>query len=770
MISHRFSRNTTLSFAALALAALALSGCGSNILSTSSSDITPARINGVGGTVYGGALPISGAHVTLWETDLASTGYPSASNENATAVQTVTTGSNGSFQFSAFTCGTPTATNATGTPVAGPFLYLTSTGGNTGAGVNSNTYLINALGPCSYLESGSVNPSLKASINEATTVAAAIALGRFIYVDTTKAAVYINAPANNNAVTGSCSGTGSSMVCASAGLSHAFANAYNLVDGINFAGVSPSGGGRTSIVANPMTGTPANATAVVPQAEISALANIIQSCVNSTGGSGTGGSGGGSDGTACGSLFSLAATASGTVPTDTIDAAINIVQNPTRSVGSLFSLIPPTPEFTPTLSAAPHDWSVGIFYPGTIANFSQPQSVALDANDDAYVPAILAASSNPVNGSVTAFSYNGTQLWTTGSNSTICGVVSDATDTAGNVWVTNSTSTSFCSTGNSAGAGGIYGFSQASSGSAVTPTFTFNNASTENVQGAAWAIATDRFNNLWYGRKSSSCNTSAGSGANVNPVCVAEIPYNSGSYGAAINLQTFVSGTGIQGTPLTNDISIVVDSKQNIWVAAFETGSDTPIGVIPNTGTLASPTYAGGSTAAALTVQSFGLLAIDSTGNAWSGSPSSIYHYSLSGTTVGAQTAAILGSGSISNSKPQGGEFDGSGNLFFTNESSSGQVWFFSPANGAAGLTAAVTAGDLVPCYLPSTSTTTCTVGSGFPRSLQVDSAGALWVAAPNNSIGSSSATAVGSLVQMLGIAAPTWPQLSYAKFSVEPQ
>lgn len=733
------------------------------------------------GQAFGASSPITGATVNVWETDPTSSGYPSAANEKAKILATTTTGDgtttiNGKIPAagawsisSSYTCDAPTGNTA------GPFLYVTVTGGNTGAGVNNQSVLIAPLGACSAVLP--IASTLHLNINESSTIAAAYALGNFTYVDNTNPGsqkVYIGAPANNNALAGSCTGTGANMSCVAAGLLHAFNNAYNLGGYVGIGTASAGQAGKT-IPANPFfSGSTANANAIVPQAELNTLANILATCVNSTGGTTTG---------PCGSLFALTTTANGTLPVDTLTAAINIAQNPAHNVGSatasgLFQLASTSGPFQPTLTTYPQNWSVAIFYPGTTTSFSEPQAVALDANDNAYVTAVVnpASGGNPSNGSVTAFSSAGSQLWTTGNNTTICAPGSVATDTLGNVWIANYSSTTYCSTGTY----GLYSFPQASTGSSVAIGTSLTNASTANIQSAPFAIAVDRFNNLWYGRRTSTCSTASGTGANVSPVCVAEVPYLApNTYGAATNLQTFAAAPA-----LSNIDYIVPDANQNIWVGGYQPATFTPIGVIPNTGTPGAPAYGTGVTAAALGSAPQGMVAIDASGNAWSSGPGNAtslnqqLYYTVSGTTLSAANTPTFGNASISASKPQGAEFDGAGRLFFASQSSSGQIWFFSPTAGAnsSSYTSSTTAANLVPCYLPTSSATTCVATSstypgGYPRSLQIDSTGSLWYAAPAvSSFGAASATTTGSLVQIIGTAAPTWPQLSYAKFGVMPQ
>ena len=74
------------------------------------------------------------------------------------------------------------------------------------------------------------------------------------------------------------------------------------------------------------------------------------------------------------------------------------------------------------------------------------------------------------------------------------------------------------------------------------------------------------------------------------------------------------------------------------------------------------------------------------------------------------------------------------------------------PCRAAAGAT---NCGDVTAVY-PSTTARTLL----DPEGLQVDSAGDVWVASLSS----------GLIVEVLGVAAPTWPLLAYGHPGVEPQ
>src|ERR1700678_2829882 len=64
---------------------------------------------------------------------------------------------------------------------------------------------------------------------------------------------------------------------------------------------------------------------VVPIAKISTLANIVSSCINSSGGAA-------GDSSPCGLLFSLTPSSNGLTLSDTTHALLNLANDPTRNV------------------------------------------------------------------------------------------------------------------------------------------------------------------------------------------------------------------------------------------------------------------------------------------------------------------------------------------------------------------------------------------------------------------------------------------------------
>ena len=75
----------------------------------------------------------------------------------------------------------------------------------------------------------------------------------------------------------------------------------------------------------------------VPQAEINSLANILATCVNSTGPSSP----------SCAALFSAATPSGGTSPTTILGAVLDIALNPGNNVTALYDLSTANAPFQP---------------------------------------------------------------------------------------------------------------------------------------------------------------------------------------------------------------------------------------------------------------------------------------------------------------------------------------------------------------------------------------------------------------------------------------
>ena len=356
---------------ALALGAALLSGCATGLVTGNQVTSGSSTVGHIQGSVHGGQQPVSGATIQLYA--VTTGGYYAP----ATALLTtpVTSGTIGTFSITGdYSC--------TGVDQ----VYIVASGGNPGLPGNVNNgalALMAALGSCSTLLANANTTFI--NLNEVTSVAGAWALAQFM-----------NSPTN--------AGTSVTNVV---GVDNAFATANKIANVA--AGTAPG------------PALPAGAT--LPIAEVNTLANIISSCVNSTGST--------ASGTPCATLFAAATPPGGSAPTDTLTAALNIAHFPANNVPALFTLATPSAVFQPTLSTAPTNWLIGIHHTG--GGLAQPTGVAVDATGNVWV-------SNSAN-AVSEFSPTGSALspaggYTAGALSSPSAI---AIDLSGDAWVTNLT-------------------------------------------------------------------------------------------------------------------------------------------------------------------------------------------------------------------------------------------------------------------------------------------------------------------------------------------
>jgi hypothetical protein len=98
-----------------------------------------------------------------------------------------------------------------------------------------------------------------------------------------------------------------------------------------------------------------------PSARVNALANILSSCVNSTGGIAGDGT------TNCGTLFTATTPTGAAAPTDTLQAILILAQNPQLSAANntaFYGLAGADAPFNtpPALTAKPNDWAIALGY------------------------------------------------------------------------------------------------------------------------------------------------------------------------------------------------------------------------------------------------------------------------------------------------------------------------------------------------------------------------------------------------------------------------
>jgi sugar lactone lactonase YvrE len=414
-------------------AALLLSGCGAARPVSISSGPAP------NGAVHGGQQPVAFVNLQLYT--VGSSGYGSAASPLGAAFQTT---AHGNFNFPTYTC-----------PGSNPEVFLLATGGTPVTGSpNPNLAMMAGLGPCTGVAS---LPYI--DVDELTTVATVWSLSGFMTGPTN-----IGAPASNLA-----------------GLTNAFAAINKVVD-----------------IGSGTAGGPALPTgATLPSTEINALGNILQNCINSSGGSASDSSDGHTYGTSCGKLFYLTKTS--TAPTDTVTAALNIAQHPSMNVAYLNDLQSSTPAFLPALdvNTPPTDWTISINYIG--GGLKNPQSLAVDASANVWV-------TNPSGNSVTELSNTGAAI--SGASGFTAGATLNAPygiaiDQNGYAWITNS---------------GNNSITQLAPGGATYNPFSGNGL------GTPYGIAIDGADNVWV--VNSGGNTLSGFSNNGSPL--ASSPYSGG--------------------------------------------------------------------------------------------------------------------------------------------------------------------------------------------------------------------------------------------------
>ena len=596
---------------------LMLSGCSANFGDvTNTSTQTAMHIQGV---VHGGQQPLNGAHVYMYAASTAAYGG------NGIAP---TSGATGNASVSLLTSATGNPADANGnfyitTDVNGNFningayactpstqVYLYAIGGDPqlgGVGVagtpNPASTLMAVVGNCASATPSSAFPGVTfVSLNEVSTVAAAYALAGFATDP-----LHIGAP---SAVTGhALSGTG---------LANAFNTGLNLVN--QASGL-------------PNATLPLNSNATVPVTTINTLADILATCVNSTGASASG----------CSTLFTN--TTYGTAPTDTATAIINVAQHPAANVAALLSLATATSPFQGTISSA-NDFSFSIIYSG--GGLNTPDMIAVDSAGNAWVTNEFA---------VTEISNTGTLLsGTTGY--TAGGVLESphgiAIDVAGNVWVANSAVGPVIKLSSAGTVIGQYTASSmptpdliaidgagnawisgnrtltelSSTGTVLSGATGYAGGPGDNdgiaVDGAGNAWVTDGFTALTeFSNSGTLLHSYTGGGFNVNIQAAIDGAGNAwvtSFIGDAVteisNSGIFLSGTtGYKGGGLNEPNGIAIDGAGNAWVV--NTGQQS-VTEFSSAGTILSGAigYKGGVLGSLFQPQP---IALDGSGNAWVG-------------------------------------------------------------------------------------------------------------------------------------------------------
>jgi len=627
-----------------------LSGCSAAFIG-SATPSPQTNIAPLAGKVHGGRQPISGAEIFMFAADQTAYGhasdslilsdpdatYPSTQDTNASdptyGDYYLTTDANGGFYFDAgeYSC------------TAGQQVYLYSLGGDPGDGTNSAAGLLAVLGTCQsdggFIPYPGASEISYVNMNEISTIAAAYAFSGFA-----TDAVHVSS---------------SNTSLAATGLANAFANASNL---FNITSAN-----NTVALAT----TPAG-NGTVPQTTLDTLANILASCINTSGPSST----------PCSTLFEddtnngipYGTTGAGTQPTDTATAAINLAHHPyTADVTTIYNIVGSTAvPYEPALTTAPTAFTIALKFTG--GGLDLPTAIAIDASGDAWI-------ANPSGNSVTKLSSSGKVLSGNGSGAYTAGGTmhepSDiAIDASGNVWIANYSGNGVTKLSNS--------------GTVLSDNG--NGAYTGGSMNDPRGIAIDGSGNAWIANYGGSSVTELSSSGTVLS------DSGNGAY-----------SDGSENAP----ISIAIDGSGNAWVANYAGNSVTEFS---SSGTVVSDSGNGAYTSIHLNYP-IGI-AVDGSGDAWIVSivGNSVSELSNSGALISDSGNGAYTSGGFSN--PYAIAIDGSGNSWIPNEGSDTVTELSSSGTALSG-NDAYTGGGL-----------------DSPTSIAIDGSGNAWISNfANNSV-----------------------------------
>lgn len=584
-------------FLPLTLCCLALAGCGSE---GGHFAVTGAPISG---KLLSGTLPVAKARVYLMA--VAATGYgkPSVSllDSGSTHAEDsvgayVETAADGSFTIPGYyRCSSESS------------LYVYTRGGDSGMGKNDAATELAAIGPCPQAKAD-VPPVI---VDEVTTVAMSFAVAGFA----------------NDALHIASSGSPLALV----GVANAFVNASHL--GPTNTGIAPA--------------TLPSGSATVPQTTINTLANILSACIHSSGATSS----------PCQSLLGDA----GSAPPyrDTASAMIAIAHSPASAVSTLFAQQPSTPPFTPYLSAAPNDFSLGLVFTGGGINLTN--GMAVDAmgnvwstNDSFYLTEISSAG-----------------VFLSGSSGYLTDAYTPgpiAIDLNDNVWIGNGAHTID-------GPGSLYELSN--DGTVLSGANGYGYGLLHTPEG----LAVDANNNIWVtdtagdyvAEFSNSGQVLSGTkgftgGGSSNPYQLTITPSgnvwitNSTAYSISEFNNSGVPltpSTGVAGTGFFGGTSLAIDRQDNVWAVTEGTGRAQVSKVSPDGVILSGSGYA---TTALQGVNGGGVtIAIDGDDNVWTPAGSSnVVELSNAGVTLSGSGGYAGGIASY----PQYLVIDGSGDIW----------------------------------------------------------------------------------------------------------
>ena len=583
-------RNLLVLSISVSVATTVLSGCGSG---SNSSDVgASVAKGGISGMVRGGQQPVSGAMIQLYE--VGTTGYTSGLAKPILS-STVTTSAAGAFSVTGlYSCD------------SGSQVYLTAAGGNPGlSGVNPNIALMAALGSCSQLLANAATTYI--NVDEVTTVAGAYALAAF----------------SGNSSFGA-------PLSSKPGVSGSSAPADNFTSSSSNAMGVQNAMANAQVLANLATGTSpgiVSSTISIPSATVSAIADILASCVNSLGVSDPNSS-------ACKTLFGSVNIPSGTnpatgqpyaAPADTLQAAIYMALSPAipaTNSNALFGLISSQSPFATSLSSAPPDWTLSLRIAAT--GLSAPYGIAIDGSGNAWVSneggstiSELSPSGSLLNtiGSVGLLGPRGLSIdgngnvWTasTGNDSVvelssagalvnrvagITGPLAVANDSMGNAWVASSVANTLV---------------EVSSGGTVLNTLSGMSAPSSvaiDPGGNIW-VANSGANNILEVSHAGVVTTATGDGATQSPAFVAVDSSSNVWFTGSIPSSSAVQGSvgeissgGVSASPIVSTAVAaggMATAGSSVWVAnstatggllQFQAGGSAPVSPASGFGTL----------------------------------------------------------------------------------------------------------------------------------------------------------------------------------------
>jgi streptogramin lyase len=613
-------------------------GCSSensdNTGNGSAASSPPMSLHGV---VHGGQAPIVGATVTLY----AASQQPLSP---AVAVGTpVTTDSNGNFTFNSFVC-----------PSAAAPMYVTSSGGNPGNGVNSAVHLMAILGPC-----GSLHQSV--TLNELTTVAAAYTANRFI------------GPSGCADCVGGAPDAVDNISGNAIGVANAIGNAALLVSSV-------------SGQAAPGLPTAADCAAATPAANcltvrrLNTLGDALAACVNSTGPTSS----------QCVQLFNCATPGAtyvnttsctapaGAVPTDTLQAILSVARNPAKvSTNGLYQTCARNVVFSPVIiNGVPPEFTLSLNFTGGGLNLQE--SLAVDSGGNVWI-----ANYNDDN--VVELGPNGAVLSGSGFAAG-SGPNAIAFDASGNAWFSN------------------YGNSLTVLNFAGAPIL--GSPITGGGLTSPWGIAVSSDGDVWaadFGSTTVSRFTAAGAPVGSG------YTVGTGPLGVAIDAAGYVfvtnySGNTVtqlspDGTSVVNNLSggglsspygPAIDINGNLWVPNRVSGSGASLTKI----TLANEVQIGIANFTGGGLNGPSGVAIDAAGNVWAANTgNTVTELNSSGAALSPSTGfTVAGGDNFGNELTPA--IDPSGNLWVSNEgNSSVSVIFGAAAPTRTPLVAAISQG-----------------------------------------------------------------------------